>query len=216
MFNYTKEMIEKAIKEAPVEVIDHGKTPDRYKEFDGFKWASSLDHWFVTGAYILVIEKIMSKDFINKVVVKRYSGITKFILEKVFRTKSEDITPHELLHYVQYNNFNPNSEYIGMTEEDVEKLPFDEKMKVRHGAVRDLLKFKLGTEIDAYAFDMVRENANRSRIWVAAFLLARGKMYQFGKIATMIEIKNSILERMEYFRENMEMFRPLLDYKLPE
>ena len=41
-------------------------------------------------------------------------------------------------------------------------------------------------------------------------------MYQFGKIATMIEIKNSILERMEYFRENMEMFRPLLDYKLPE
>lgn len=216
MFNYTKEMIEKAIKETPVEVIDHGKTPDRYKEFNGLKWESSLDHWFVTGAYILVIEKIMSKDFINKVVVKRYSGITKFILEKVFRTKSEDILPHELLHYVQYNNFNPNSEYIGVTEEDVEKLPFDEKMEVRHGAARDLLKFKLGTEIDAYAFDMVRENANRFRIWIAAFLLARGKMYQFGKIASVKEIRNSILERMEYFRENFDMFKPLIDYKLPE
>lgn len=216
MFNYTKEMIEKAIKEAPVEVIEHGNTPDRYMEFDGFKWKSSLDHWFVTGAYILVIEKIMGKDFINKVVVKRYSGITKFILEKIFRTKSESMLPHELLHYVQYNNFVPESKYIGMTEEDVEKLPFDEKMEVRHGAARDLLKFKLGTEIDAYAFDMVRENASRLRISTAAFLLARGKMYQFGKIATITEIRNSILERMEYFKENLDLFKPLIDYKLPE
>lgn len=31
MFNYTKEMIEKTIKEAPVEVIEHGKTPDEYR-----------------------------------------------------------------------------------------------------------------------------------------------------------------------------------------
>ena len=216
MFNYTKEMIEKAVASAPVEVIDHGNTPDRYMEFDGFKWTSSLDHWFVTGAYILVIEKIMGKDFINKVVVKRYSGITKFILEKIFRTKSESMLPHELLHYVQYNNFVPESKYIGMTEEDVEKLPFDEKMEVRHGAARDLLKFKLGTEIDAYAFDMVRENASRLRISTAAFLLARGKMYQFNKIASASELKNSILERMEYFRENFDMFKPLIDYKLPE
>ena len=216
MFNYTKEMIEKAIKEAPVEVIDHGKTPDRYKVFDGLKWASPLDKWIVTGSYILVIEKSMGNDFINKVVVKRYKGLSKFILEKIMRITTESFLPHELLHYVQYNNFNPNSEYIGMTEEDVEKLPFDEKMEVRHGAARDLLKFKLGTEIDAYAFDMARENANRFRIWVAAFLLARGKMYQFGKIATMTEIKNSILERMEYFRENLDMFKPLVDYKLPE
>jgi len=216
MFNYTKEMIEKAIKEAPVEVIDHGKTPDRYKVFDGLKWESPLDKWIVTGSYILVIEKFMGNDFINKVVVKRYKGLSKFILEKIMRVTTESFLPHELLHYVQYNNFNPNSEYIGMTEEDVEKLPFDEKMEVRRGAVRDLLKFKLGTEIDAYAFDMVRENANRFRIWVAAFLLARGKMYQFGKIATMTEIKNSILERMEYFRENLDMFKPLVDYKLPE
>ena len=216
MFNYTKEMIEKAIKEAPVEVIDHGKTPDRYKVFDGLKWGSPLDKWIVTGSYILVIEKFMGNDFINKVVVKRYKGLSKFILEKIMRVTTESFLPHELLHYVQYNNFNPNYEYIGMTEEDEEKLPFDEKMEVRHGAARDLLKFKLGTEIDAYAFDMVRENANRFRIWVAAFLLARGKMYQFGKIATMTEIKNSILERMEYFRENLDMFKPLVDYKLPE
>lgn len=216
MFNYTKEMIEKAIKEASVEVIDHGKTPDRYKVFDGLKWESPLDKWIVTGSYILVIEKFMGNDFINKIVVKRYKGLSKFILEKIMGVTTESFLPHELLHYVQYNNFNPNSEYIGMTEEDVEKLPFDEKMKVRHGAANDLLKFKLGTEIDAYAFDMVRENANRFRIWVAAFLLARGKMYQFGKIATMTEIKNSILERMEYFRENLDMFKPLVDYKLPE
>jgi hypothetical protein len=216
MFNYTKEMIEKAVNEAPVEVIDHGKTPDEYKEFNGLKWESPLDKWIVTGSYILVIEKFMSKDFINKVIVKRYSGISKFILEKVFRTTTESFLPHELLHYVQYNNFVPESKYIGMTEEDVEKLPFEEKMEVRHGAARDLLKFKLGTEIDAYAFDMVRENANRFRVSTAAFLLARGKMYQFGKIATVKEIRNSILERMEYFKENMDMFKPLVDFKLPE
>ena len=121
-----------------------------------------------------------------------------------------------MLHYVQYNNFVPESKYIGMTEEDVEKLPFDEKMEVRHGAARDLLKFKLGTEIDAYAFDMVRENANIFRVSTVAFLLAKGRMYQFSKIATIKEIRNSILERMEYFRENFDMFKPLLDFKLPE
>ena len=84
------------------------------------------------------------------------------------------------------------------------------------GVNNDLLKFKLGTEIDAYAFDIVRENANRFRVSTAAFLLARGKMYQFGKIASVKEIRNSILERMEYFRENFDMFKPLIDYKLPE
>ena len=92
MFNYTKEMIEKAIKEAPVEVIDHGQTPDRYKVFNGLKWESPLDKWIVTGSYILVIEKIMSKDFINKVVVKRYNGISKFILEKSCFTTFSTIT----------------------------------------------------------------------------------------------------------------------------
>ena len=133
MFNYTKEMIEKAVNEAPVEVIEHGKTPDEHKVFNGLKWESSLDHWFVTGAYILYIDKFFGPKVINKVIVKRYSGITKFILKKILKSTPESFLPHELLHYVQYNNFVPESKYIGMTEEDVEKLPFDEKMKVRHG-----------------------------------------------------------------------------------
>lgn len=216
MFNYTKEMIQNAIASAPVEVIEHGKTPDEYKEFNGITSASILDNWLVNGAYILFVNKFLGPKVINKVVIKRYHGISKFILEKVFRTRSENILPHELLHYVQYNNFNPDSEYIGMKEEDISKLPFNEQVAIREKIALTWTTFKLHTEIDAYAFDMVRENAGKFRVNGAAHFLAKSKIYQFGKIASIAEIKAGILERMQYFRENMEMFKPLLDYKLPE
>lgn len=216
MFNYTKEMIEKAIKEAPVEVINHGETPDVYKEFNGITSASILDNWLVNGAYILFVNKLLGPSLVNKVIIKRYNGFSKFILEKVFRTKSESILPHELLHYVQYNNFSIVSEYKDWTEEDIKKLPFGEQVVVREEINRVWSEFKLCTEIDAYAFDLVREKAGKFRINGAAHFLAKNKIYQFGKIMPVSAIKQGILERMEYFKENFDMFKPLIDYKIPE
>lgn len=216
MFNYTKEMIEKAVNEAPVEVIEHGKTPDEYKEFNGVTSASILDNLLVNGAYILFVNKLLGPSLVNKVIIKRYHGISKFILEKVLRTKSENILPHELLHYVQYNNFSVRSEYNDWTEEDIKKLSFDEQVVVREKIASVWNDFRLCTEIDAYAFDLVREKAGKFRINGAAHFLAKSKVYQFGKIMPTDAIKQGILERMEYFRENLEMFKPLLDYKLPE
>lgn len=216
MFNYTKEMIENAIASAPVEVIEHGKTPDEYKEFNGIGCTSILDNWLVSGAYILFINKLLGPSVVNKVIIKRYHGLSKFVLEKIFRTKSENILPHELLHYVQYNNFNPDSEYIGMKEEDIKKFPFNEQIAIREKIALVWTTFKLHIEIDAYVFDLVREKAGAFRINGAANFLAKSKIYQFGKIASIAEIKAGILERMEYFRENLDMFKPLVDYKLPE
>ena len=103
-----------------------------------------------------------------------------------------------------------------MKEEDIAKLPFSEQVAVREKIALAWTTFKLHTEIDAYAFDLVREKAGKFRINGAAHFLAKSKIYQFGKIASVAEIKNSILERMEYFSENMEMVKPLIDYKLPE
>jgi hypothetical protein len=210
-FNYSEEMF----KNIDV-TIDHQKWfQNRYggKHVSIFNSDSELElmrNYHLQGAYLADKDKVIIK-YLNPTLKALFAVCSIFSkqLRQQFKATldaDKNILPHELLHVIQFRNFYLDGRTIREVNTELGGFYFatPEKQKL----LEKLEQVQYEAEIDAYCFDVVRLGVGTTDD--IANVLATMYPVALKVCKDTAEIKADADERLEYIKQNLHMFKPIM------
>ena len=169
-----------------------------------------MRNYNMQGAYLADKDKVILK-YLNPTLKVFFAVCSIFSknLRKQFKAMidvDKNILPHELLHAVQFRNFHLDGRTIREVNTELSGLYFaTPKMQA---LLKELEQVQYEAEIDAYCFDCIRLGVGTSD----DIAIVLSKMYPVAlKVCKdAAEIKADAEVRMEYIKENLHVFAPIM------
>jgi hypothetical protein len=210
-FQYTESMF----KNIDVEVDRQKWFQKRYGGKHTSIFNSDSEHqlmrnYHIQGAYLADKDKVIIKH-LNPTLKAFFAVCSVFSKQlrhqfKAMLDVDKNILPHELLHVIQFRNFNLDGRTIREVNTELGGLYFatPEKQKL----LEKLEQVQYEAEIDAYCFDVVRLGVGTTDD--IANVLATMYPVALKVCKDTAEIKADADERLEYIKQNLHMFKPIM------
>lgn len=169
-----------------------------------------MRNYNMQGAYLADKDKVILK-YLNPTLKAFFAVCSVFSKQlrhqfKAMLDVDKNILPHELLHVIQFRNFNLDGRTIREVNTELGGLYFatPEKQKL----LEKLEQVQYEAEIDAYCFDVVRLGVGTTDD--IANVLATMYPVALKVCKDTAEIKADADERLEYIKQNLHMFKPIM------
>ena len=164
------------------------------------------------GGYLTDKDKIIVK-YINPslhVIFKVMGFFSKQVRESTKEIMNIDkrILPHEKLHAVQFRNFHIDGRTIREVNAGISNLYFANPKQQQ--LADEIKQIQYEAEVDAYCFDLIRGETGIKTVENIVDILVTAYPQSLEVCKDRYEIHFDVENRLEYIRENIHMFQPIM------
>lgn len=164
------------------------------------------------GGYLTDKDKIIVK-YINpslNVIFKVMGFFSKQVRESTKEIMNIDkrILPHGKLHAVQFRNFHIDGRTIREVNAEISNLYFANPKQQQ--LADEIKQIQYEAEVDAYCFDLIRGETGIKTVENIVDILVTAYPQSLEVCKDRYEIHFDVENRLEYIRENIHMFQPIM------
>lgn len=164
------------------------------------------------GGYLTDKDKIIVK-YINpslNVIFKVMGFFSKQVRESTKEIMNIDkrILPHEKLHAVQFRNFHIDGRTTREVNAEISNLYFADPKQQK--LIEEIKQIQYEAEVDAYCFDLIRGETGIKTVENIVDILVTAYPQSLEVCKDRYEIHFDVENRLEYIRDNIHMFKPIV------